>query len=412
MLGWANGSDRSTSSAPTMSSEQSPQQSSQQSPEQAPDQHDSFLELLRNVSVLRVVLLHLVLRPPLIYLPWIQWIYPGMPEIFFVSGALAAASIGRRGAAQVTIRRMRRVLLPYGVYAVVALLSMAVTDRRSADPAASLSWRSVLTFVFPLTEPTGSTTRAILWSHLWFVTVFLWLVLLTPWLLRATKHLGVGVVALPLVMVAGAVFGRQAMQWNVPSEIGLIGQFGTYYAMGVLWAQRGPRASTSAKTAPSQETSKRHARWWLVGAMVFGAAGVIVGTIIEPIRNKRPPELYSSRTAYLLIGLAWLALALAFHEPLSSWTRRHQSRWLQACTQRTFTLYLWGLPADSIGVAVSKHLLPNRWLAVPVYVVVSLAALTAAVIAVGWVEDMSAGRRPRIVPWVRGEQTRQPATSH
>lgn len=382
------------------------------SSERPPDQHDSFLELLRNVSVLRVVLLHLVLRPPLVYLPWIQWIYPGMPEIFFVSGALAAASISRRGPVQVTIRRLRRVLLPYGVYAVVALISMTVTDGRSPDPAARLSWRGVLSFVFPLTEPTGSKTRAILWSHLWFVTVFLWLVLLTPLLLRATRHVGVFVVALPLLAVAGAVFGRQVMHWNVPSEIGLVGQFGTYYAMGLLWAQRKLGGTPLSTNRTTQLTNKRHSRRWLVAALVCGAGGVVVGTIIEPIRNKRPPELYSSRSAYLLVGLAWLALALAFHEPLSNWTRRHRYRWLQACTQRTFTLYLWGLPADSIGVAVAKRLLPNRWLAVPVYVLVSLVALSAALIAVGWVEDVSAGRRPRLLPFVAEEQTRLPAPSH
>ncbi len=363
--------------------------------------HDPFLELLRNVSVLRVVLLHLVLRPPFMYLPWIQWVYPGMPEIFFVSGALAAVSTRRRGAAQVMLRRTRRVLLPYATYACVAVVAMWVTDRRSTAPGATFTARDALSFALPLTQPMGSATRAILWSHLWFVTVFLWLVLLTPLLLRIAARVGATVLVFPLAAVAFSVFGRQKMQWDLPSEIGLIGQFGTYFVLGLLsakgmlgWLQTGRKRAAA---------DPRRLRWsassgWMIVATLCAAAGVVVGTVIEPISAKRPPELYSSRTAYLLIGLAWLALALAFHRPLADWTRRHPIRWLQTCTQRTFTLYLWGLPADSIGVAVAKRFLPNRWVAVPLYVVVSLAALVGAVLVFGWIEDMSAGRRARLLP--------------
>ncbi len=378
-----------------------------------PVQHDPFLELLRNVSVLRVVLLHLVLRPPLLYLPWIQWVYPGMPEIFFVSGALAAVSTSRRGPMAVMIRRTRRVLLPYSVYAVVALVAMAVTDRRSSAAGATLSARNVLSFVVPLAQPTGSPTRAILWSHLWFVTVFLWLVLLTPVLMQLAARFGLAVAALPLLTVAAAVFGRQKLHWNVPSEVGLIGQFGTYFVLGLLSA-RGllnrrsagrPRKPGSAPESDARFCSRVSVRWLLVAASCF-VVGIAVATLIEPISRKHPPELYSSRTAYLFVGLAWLAVALAFHEALANWTLRHPSRLLHACTRRTFTLYLWGLPADSIGVAVAKHLLPNRWVAVPAYVLVSLMALGAAVLVVGWVEDVSAGRRPQLLPI----NFREPAT--
>ncbi len=367
-------------------------------------EHDPFLELLRNVSVLRVVLLHLVLRPPLMYLPWIQWIYPGMPEIFFVSGALAAVSTSRRGASQVVLRRSRRVLLPYYVYAVVAVGAMWVTDQRSSLPGATLTVRNLVSFVVPLAQPTGSGTRAILWSHLWFVTVFLWLVLLTPLLLRAATRLGAWLLVLPLFTVGVAVFGRQRMHWDVPSEVGLVGQFGTYFVLGLLSAKGGGRVVRSAKRFSASSG-------WLAVASLCGAAGVLVGIVIEPIARKRPPELYSSRTAYLLIGLAWLALALAFHQPLAEWTRRHPSRWLQACTQRTFTLYLWGLPADSIGVAVAKRFLPNRWVAIPVYVTVSLAALCVGVLVFGWVEDVSAGRRARLIPLIRREPNTGTGTS-
>ena len=71
------------------------------SPPALASQRDSFLDLLRAVSICRVVLLHTLLRPPVVYLPWVMWIYPGMPEVFFVSGAVTAQMLSRRPARQV-----------------------------------------------------------------------------------------------------------------------------------------------------------------------------------------------------------------------------------------------------------------------------------------------------------------------
>ncbi len=342
------------------------------------------------MSVLRVVFLHLVLRPTLIYWPWIQWIYPGMPEIFFVAGVLAATSLRRRNAATVTTNRLRRVLLPYIVYAPVALIAMVVTDQRSAAAGSTLTGRHVATFVMPLLTPTGSANRTILWSHLWFVTVFLWLLLLTPLLVRFAKKTGVAALLLPLLLFSASVTVQKLSSWHVPTEVLNTSQFGTFYVLGLIAG-----VGKLGRLTPGAQTAMKP---WLAIAGICAAAGIAVALVVEPISKRRPAELYSSKSAYLLIGTAWLALALAFHAPLSAWVKRHPARWLQACTQRTFTLYLWGLPADAVGTAVAKRFLPNRLVAVPLYVGVSLAALAAAVLAVGWIEDVSARRPPRLVP--------------
>jgi peptidoglycan-N-acetylglucosamine deacetylase len=362
-------------------------------PERTSASHDSFLELLRNVSVLRVVFLHLVLRPTLIYFPWVQWIYPGMPEIFFVAGTLAAVSIQRRTAQRVIPDRLRRVLIPFALYVPIALLVMAITDRRSDLPDATLSARNIRSFVFPLFTPVGSTTRVVLWSHLWFVTVFIWLILLTPVLVKLVQRIGSVTIGVPLTIFASCVAVDKLTDFRVPSEVLNTSQFGTFYVLGLIggYAKLG-------RLTPGREGASRH---WLSLAALFGCCGALVALVIEPITERRPAELYSSKSAYLFIGSAWLALALAFHERLSAWVKRHPLSWLRACTQRTFTLYLWGLPASAVGGSVAKRLLPNRWLAVPVYLFVSLVALSVAVLVVGWVEDLSARRKPRLIPPVR-----------
>jgi peptidoglycan/LPS O-acetylase OafA/YrhL len=353
-------------------------------------ERDSFLELLRNVSVLRVVFLHMVLRPPLVYLPWIQWIYPGMPEIFFVSGTLTAWSLGRRPSGSVVKDRLRRILIPFAAYAPMAVLAMIVTDRRSSAPGATLNTGDLLGYVFPFVEPMGSDTRVILWSHLWFVTAFMWLMVLAPAIAAAVERIGAFTLAFPLFVFGVGLWVQKGLERPVPSEVLNISQFATFFVLGMI-AGKG-RMGRLATDDP------RSSRWWAGVAAACFAAGIAVAMVIEPIRNKRPAELYSSRTAYLFIGMAWLALALAFHGPLSRWTAAHPNRWLTACTHRTFTLYLWGLPADAIGTSVAKRLLPNRWLAVPTYVLVSLVVLAGAVIAFGWLEDLGARRRPRLLP--------------
>jgi peptidoglycan/LPS O-acetylase OafA/YrhL len=356
----------------------------------APVERDTFLELLRNVSVLRVVFLHLVLRPPLIYLPWIQWIYPGMPEIFFVSGVLMAGSLARRPTTAVVRDRARRVVVPFAAYVPFALGAMYVTDSRSSDPKASMVMRDVIGYLVPLVEPGGSQSRQILWSHLWFVTAFLWAILLAPLLVRLIDRIGAFVLGLPLGVFAAAIFVRKYLERPVPEEFVNISQFGTFFVLGLLAGRK--RLGVLMPGHP------HGVRWWTGIAVVCGTAGVLVATVIEPISNKRPAELYSSRTAYLFVGAAWLALALAFHQQLAQWTARHRNRFITACTNRTFTLYLWGLPADAVGTSVAKRLLPNRWMAIPTYLSVSLGLLFVAVLAFGWLEDFSARRPLRLLP--------------
>lgn len=347
-------------------------------------ERDRFLDLLRALSVLRVVALHMFLRPPLVYLPWIQWLYPGMPEIFFVSGSLIGPGLDKRPPRKVVLSRLRRVVPPYIPYAMAAMAVMAVTDRRSTAAAASFTGRHLLSFLVPLTRPEGSTTRVILWGHLWFVTAFIWLILLSPLLWWLAKRVGAVLMLVPLLGFATCVYLEKRHQIGLGEEFWATSQFGTYYVLGMV---------RSAGRLP-----KLRPRVWAAMAAATMGAGLLVALVIEPIADKRPHELYSSRTAYLFVGTAWLCAAIAAHGPLSRWASRHRLRFLEACTQRTFTMYLWGPAADAVSVSVAKRLLPNKWQAISVHITVSMLTLIVAVLAWGWVEDLAARRKPRLVP--------------
>ena len=347
---------------------------------------DRFLDLLRGLSVLRVVALHLFTRPPVVYLPWIQWLYPGMPEIFFVSGSLIGPTLMKRRASVVVRGRLRRIVPPYVPYAIAIMVVMAITDRRTPDTSGSFTARQALWFLVPFNRPEGSTTRVILWGHLWFITAFLWLIVAAPLLWWLVRRVGALVLSVPLLGFVLCVYAEKKTQLRVSEEFWVVSQFGTFFVLGMV---------RSAGRLPNWRP-----RVWAALSGTFMVIGVAVAFVIEPISRKPVNEMYSSRTAYLFVGAAWLCAALAAHGPLSRWADRHRLAFLQACTQRTFTMYLWGPAADAVSVTVAKRLLPLKAAAISVHITLSFLALGAAVLALGWIEDLAAGRKGRLIPRV------------
>lgn len=347
-------------------------------------ERDRFLDLLRGLSVLRVVALHLFSRPPVVYLPWIQWLYPGMPEIFFVSGSLIGPALDRRPAFTVVRARLRRVLPPYVPYALAVVAVMAVTDHRSVGAGASFTARQALSFAIPWVRPQGSDTRVILWGHLWFVTAFLWLIVLSPLLWWLAKKIGVALLLLPLAGFVTCVYLEKRHGIGLGEEFWATSQFGTYFVLGLVRS-----AGRLPKFRPAV---------WATFAALSMATGALVALVIEPVSHKAVKELYTSRTAYLFVGTAWLCAAIAAHGPISRWASHHRLRFLQACTQRTFTMYLWGPAADAVSVSVAKRLLPHKAAAITVHIGLSMMALATAVLVFGWIEDLAARRPARLVP--------------
>ena len=354
----------------------------------SPKPRDRFLDLLRLVSVLRVVALHTATKPPVIYLPWIQWIFPGMPEVFFVSGAVTAAALRKRGAAGVIIKRLRRLLPPYYVYSAVALAVMYVTDSRSAAPDASLDRGDWFSFLLPVVRPTGSVTRVVLWGHLWFLTSFLWVLTLSPllhWLYRKAKLWSL----LAHLSAFALVIGAQKFGWfPVRSEYIDIAMFGWFFQLGF-----GYDDGTLQRLDPRKHVALG------VGLL---AMGWLVAERIEPIWRKsvgslKPNELYTSSTAHFLVGAGWMFLAFAARVPITNWLSRHRARVVDVVTQRTYTLFIWGPAANAVAMAASRKIGGSAGNIV-VYLLVTAGTLCGLVLLFGWIEDWASSRKPRLLP--------------
>ena len=345
---------------------------------------DSFLDVLRAVSICRVVLLHTLLRPPTVYLPWVMWIYPGMPEVFFVSGAVTAQMLSRRRAGEVVVRRIRRIALPYAWFAACALFVMITTDVRSDDSGASFPWTRVWHWAVPLLAPTGSRDRVFLWGQLWYVGAFLWLVLAAAGLLWLHRRVGAWCALVPLAGFACTQWLTKIHGVVVDEAIITAFQFGIFFALGPSYA---------------------HIRQWRSRSLValgcvFAGSGALTAFVIEPIRDKGTQELYASRSAHLLIGAAWMLLALAARAPIERWIERRRgavNAVVGRINQRTFTLYLWGLPANAVANSVSRRI-DGQLLRLVAYLGTTAVVLLAFVVCFGQLEDIAARRRRRWLP--------------
>jgi peptidoglycan/LPS O-acetylase OafA/YrhL len=349
---------------------------------------DRFLDLLRMISVLRVVALHTCTKPPVVYLPWIQWIFPGMPEVFFVSGAVTAAQLRKRGARGVIPGRLRRLLPPFYVYATVAFVVMLATDLRSADPKASVDRGDLLSFLVPVVRPTGSVTREVLWGHLWFLTAFLWSIAAAPFTLALYRRVKLGALLLPLGLFAVAVAAGKFGWFPVRSEYYDVPLFGSFFVLGYAYDD-GLIQRLSART---------HAG---IGVML-GVVGWMVAEHIDPVWKKPVAELYSSPTAHLLIGAAWMFGAFALRAPVRAWLdARPNAKVLDTVNRRNYTIFLWGPAANAVAMAASRKVGGAQG-NLPLYLAVTALLLVPFVALFGMVEDLAAKRRPQLVPWQRG----------
>ncbi|MFM7062512.1 MAG: acyltransferase family protein [Actinomycetes bacterium] len=342
-----------------------------------------LLDLLRTVALYRVVTLHVTGIDPL---TWIA----AMPVMFFVAGSLVAASLRRRPGRTVVVDRFRRILLPLGVYAaalVVLYASQGLLTSSLLSTVGPGGWIAQLGVydtarlfvpVLSLGAPVGpgapSDPVFWTWDPLWYLHAHLVFVLVAPLLFalfRRRRSVLFGVVG--LVWLVDAVVNRGT--FNLFTFL-LFFVAGFAFDDGTLGAV--PRR-----------------RLGLVGlaAGVVGLALVPAGPGLSV--NGWVPSL-------LLLGVAWLAAAIWFRDPLERLARTRLVRPVVEFTnRRALTVYLWSL----LGVYVSRLLLPPPGRSFGGKALVALESLTltavvtlVACLAVGWVEDVAARRRPELWP--------------
>jgi peptidoglycan/LPS O-acetylase OafA/YrhL len=316
-----------------------------------------YLDLLRAVATLRVVVYHST--------GWVALtiIFPAMSVMFALAGSMMAASLDRYGPWAVE-RRLHRLLPALWVLVAVAVPSMLISGL-------VWNWR-ILLWAFPIQDPpaTGFWMEGL--AAMWYLRDFLWLVLLSPLVLPLFRRFPLPTILFPYASLAVITFAGA----TPPPVIRDLALYGGAWLLGFA----------------HHDGMLKHRRWWLIGVLaVAGAAW----SLTHP--GPRGLDLNDIPLGNALWSAAFILVALSVSPAVRS------RRILTVLNARALTIYLWHVPlivavvkfAEAVGLPV------EGWVGITWRLAVVSVLLSIVVMAVGWVEDVAAGRRPSLVPGAR-----------
>ncbi|MER7457214.1 glycosyltransferase [Micromonospora sp. NPDC126480] len=336
----------------------------------APGGRDRWFDLLRVIALGRVVVYHMF------GFAWLSWAFPAMGVMFALAGSLMARSYDRSptGAVNARLRRLLPALWVLGLVVVPLMIWQGWPDR----PA----WPGLLTWVVPLAEPAGSTWARDVTGVLWYLVTFLWLVLLSPVLLGLYRRWPLPTVLLPLAAVVVLQTSAPSLGRAVVDSVAIdLATFGACWIVG--FAHR--------------DGHLRRIPWGALVTLAVLCAAVGVGWVLtHPAAGLDLNEIPVAQAFYSLA----FVLVLLRAAPRMTWLARVRplDGLITALNSRALTIYLWHNAA--IAVCFSVGDLFDVWqLGKAGYLAVALVLLFGVVVLLGWVEDVSAHRKPRLVPW-------------
>ncbi|KXK61223.1 acyltransferase [Micromonospora rosaria] len=377
--------------------------------ERTPPERERYLDLLRALAIIIVVLGHWTVtvigydpagRPDghsaLPALPWaypVTWLAQVMPVFFLVGGYANAASLhsfrarGGDGAGWL-LDRSARLVRP------TSALLLVLTAGALAASLAGTTPTEVRTVVWFATIP------------LWFLAAYLVVVPLTPPMYALHRRLGLAVPLGLVVLVAAGDLARLAGVEALGLGNYLFGWLAVHQ-LGFAWYD----ARTGQRPRRRRLPTGRPAA---LALLTVGLAGTVLLTGPGPypvtmlnvpgarLDNAGPPSL-----ALLTLTTAQLGLILLLREPAERWLhRRRPWQAVIAVNAVVLTMFLWHLTAAIllVGALDAVHLLPTppagsaAWLAWRLPWALLLATVLTGLVAVFGPIEARAVRRHRPAP--------------
>jgi len=369
--------------------------------EQTPEARNRYVDLLRALSIMAVVLGHWILAAPhlagaeprlahlLDVLPWSRWLTWGfqvMPVFFFVGGYSNGTSWdgARRGQQPYDAwleSRLRRLLGP-----VVPLIAL---------------WVGLGAIGSLLGVPEGMIRAGsqVALIPVWFLAIYLLIVMLVPITRAAWHRLGLWSFSIPAGLSAlnDFVFFNTDLQWlgwlNYLFVWSAVHQLGYAWQEGVLI---GPKRALPVA---------------LVGAVslvVLTQLGPyptsLVGVPSQVLSNTTPPKL-----PLLALGLAQIGLLLSLEGPARRWLAG-KAAWTATVliNGMIMTIFLWHSTVMMLAIGAGFWLLPSVfelapgtgawWWLRPVWVLVFAVATFPFLLVFTRVEALISNRPARAVP--------------
>ncbi|MET9496383.1 acyltransferase [Streptomyces sp. NPDC006552] len=370
---------------------------------------DRYLDLLRCLALFRVVLYHLF------GWAWLSVLFPSMGVMFALAGSLMARSLGRPapGVIRARVRRLLPPLWAFSALVLPLLLAGGWNPYKDPDSGGLWGWLGLVDYVIPVGAPSFPWEVAhppwfleSSWGEqgigpLWYLRAYLWFVLASPLLLRAFRKAPWATLLAPLALTAVVGTGLVEIPGRAGDTVVDFAVFGSCWVLGFAHHD-GVLAKVPRYLAVSLAALvMAFGLWWASGHLTDEGWDL----------NEIP-----------LAQAAWsLGFVVVLLQYAPSWQRLpgRLARWdplVTLANNRAVTIYLWhnllimatfplvdavyALPFMGEGLSSALDTTYEFWTFVLVFPLIA-----AALVGVGWIEDLAAKRPPRL--WPDGARKKQ-----
>ncbi|MFJ4688334.1 acyltransferase [Streptomyces sp. NPDC088789] len=363
---------------------------------------DRYLDLLRSIALVRVVVYHLF------GWAWLTVLFPSMGVMFALAGSLMARSLNRP-AGGVVKGRIRRLLPPLWAFAAVVLTLMFAGgwDPGKSTDGMVWGWLKVLNYLFPFGAPPfpwliGSKSGLLedTWAvqaagPLWYLRAYLWFVIASPLLLWAFRRAPWPTLFAPLGLTAVVGTGLVTIPGETGNAVTDFAVYGGCWVLGFAHHEGLIKEIPRYVTVSCASLVMAFGLWWASGHL--GPDGWDLNDI--------PLAQATWSFGFVVILLQYAPSWRELPGRLARWDRL-----VTLSNNRAVTIYLWhnllimatvplidlayDLPFTQNDSAVG--FLDASYTVLMFCLVWPLIGLTVA--ALGWIEDLAARRRPRLWP--------------
>ncbi|MFB7558097.1 acyltransferase family protein [Streptomyces brevispora] len=366
---------------------------------------DRYLDLLRAVALVRVVVYHLF------GWAWLTVLFPSMGVMFALAGSLMARSLARP-AWSVLRSRLRRLLPPMWAFAALVVPMMFVMGLKPVREEGIWWFLKLGCYILPVGSPpypwvSGSESGLLeqSWAEqavgpLWYIRAYLWFVLASPLLLKAFRKLPWATLLAPIGLTAVIGTGVVTVPGATGEALVDFATFGSCWILGFAHNDGLLRRIPRYISVSSAAIIMAFGLWWASGHLTDE------GWNLDEIPLAQATWSLGFCAILLQYAPSWKELP----GRLADWDSP-----ITLANNRAVTIYLWHNMLIMATMPIIDQLWNVPWVGdhLGTYIDASYNVLMliliwpligVMIVAVGWVEDVAAKRRPRL--WPNGEPGR------
>ncbi|MEU8703908.1 acyltransferase [Streptomyces sp. NPDC048565] len=360
---------------------------------------DRYLDLLRAVALVRVVVFHLF------GWAWLTVLFPSMGVMFALAGSLMARSLSRP-AVSVIRSRLRRLLPPMWAFSLVIVPVMFALSWKPVREEGLWWFIKLGSYILPLGSPpypweSGSEGGwlELSWADqaagpLWYIRAYLWFVLASPLLLKAFRRLPWVTLLAPIGLTAVIGTGLVTVPGTFGEGLVDFAVFGSCWILGFAHNDGLLKEVPRYIAVSSAAIVMGFGLWWASGHLTDE------GWNLDEIPLAQATWSLGFCAILLVYAPSWRKLP----GRLAGWDSL-----VTLANNRAVTIYLW----HNLLLMAAAQLVDELW-SIPwfgdtfdtyieqsyeVLILIAIWPLIGlAILAFGWVEDVAAKRRPRLWP--------------